>query len=165
MRKRSTWLAFALASSAISLTLSMSTHVRPVWARDEGGHIRIVKTCSPNNQGRPGDFCTITDSNVALIPATTTNIYYDQAFGIPNGMLDSNVVLYVASGDWAVGRCTLDNVTFSGICTFSDGVGHLNGFHARVRVAPTGPSGTCTEACYSWAGSYWFDRPGDEDDR
>ena len=63
--------------------------------------------------------------------------------------LDSNVVLWVSTDDWAVGRCTL-GPTFSGICTFSDGTGQLTGFHARVNVSPIG--GTL----YSWQGTYSF---------
>jgi hypothetical protein len=65
-------------------------------------------------------------------------------------MLDSNVVLYVDVGNWAVGRCTLD-ATNLGLCTFSDGVGPLAGFHARVAVAPASGND------YTWKGPYWFD--------
>ena len=50
----------------------------------------------------------------------------------------SNVVFDAGSGDWAVGRCTLDFSTGLGLCTFSDGTGPLTGFHARVNLSPAG---------------------------
>jgi len=66
------------------------------------------------------------------------------------GELDSNVVLYVGTGDWAVGRCTLDLGTGLGLCTFSDGTGRLTGFQARVDVTYTGGVN------YRWDGAYSF---------
>jgi len=68
-------------------------------------------------------------------------------------MLDSNVVLYVGTGDWAVGRCTVD-VNNIGLCTFSDGTGRLTGFTARVVVTPF--SSSPTEVNYHWDGTYSF---------
>ena len=69
-------------------------------------------------------------------------------------MLDSNVVIEVAPGDLAVGRCTPDNSTGAGLCTFSDGVGELAGFDARVNVSYLdGPN-------FGWVGTYGFTPPG-----
>jgi hypothetical protein len=81
-------------------------------------------------------------------------VYYDQAFGVPDpnppgGMLDSNVLLYAGTGDWATGRCTLDGNTNLGLCAFTDGVGRLTGFHARFVVAAASGAGN-----YSWTGPY-----------
>ena len=66
-------------------------------------------------------------------------------------MLDSNVVLFVGTGDWAVGRCTLNVDGSTGLCTFSDGVGPLAGFTARLDVSPTPQAGD-----YHWRGPYSF---------
>jgi hypothetical protein len=133
-----------------ALTLSLGTRVRPAFAADgQNGELHIIKNCN-NYTGQAGSHCTIESSNLSEIPPGTT-VFYDQAAGVPNGMLDSNVVLYVGTGDWAVGRCTLDLNTNLGLCTFSDGVGKLSGFHARLAVAPASGANN-----YSWIGPYYF---------
>jgi hypothetical protein len=66
--------------------------------------------------------------------------------------VDSSAVLYVGTGNWAVGRCTLDSTGNFGLCTFSDGTGRLAGFHARVDVSSTDGLN------YSWNGTYSFSR-------
>jgi len=106
----------------------------------------LTKECSQYT-GLPGSFCTFTKSNLAAIKLGS-RVFYDQADGIPTGMLDSNVVLDAGSGNRAVGRCTLDDTTNLGLCTFSDGTGQLAGFHARVKV-------DCTSVC-RWDGTYSF---------
>jgi hypothetical protein len=132
--------------------LALVTGAASVSAFSErNGDLHVTKECSQNN-GKPGDFCTITSSNLAAIPLGT-KVYYDQAYGIPAGFLDSNVLLYVGTGNWAVGRCTLDPGTGHGLCTFSDGTGPLAGFKARVDVSPTGGVN------YAWDGTYSFSPP------
>jgi hypothetical protein len=98
--------------------------------------------------------------NLAAIPAGS-KVLYDQAAGIPAGLLDSNVVLDAGNGNRAVGRCTLDGVTSLGICTFSDGTGELAGFTARVNVSPF-PSDLIN---HHWRGIYSFTEPGEHGDR
>jgi hypothetical protein len=140
---------------ALVLALTLSVGAASVFAKD----LHVTKECS-QFAGAAGDFCTITSSNLAAIKKGS-KVFYDQAAGIPNcskssspcpvsGMLDSNVVLYVGTGDWAVGRCTLDLGTGSGLCTFSDGIGQLTGFQARVDVSYTGGVN------YRWDGEYSF---------
>lgn len=119
----------------------------PVAASAERrGELHLTKECSQYT-GLPGSFCTFTKSNLAAIKRGS-RVFYDQADGIPTGMLDSNVVLDAGSGNRAVGRCTLDDQTNLGLCTFSDGTGQLAGFHARVKV-------DCTSVC-RWDGTYRF---------
>ncbi len=98
----------------------------------------------------PGFYCTIESSDLEEIKAGST-VYYDQVGNVPTGMLDSNVVLSVGTGDWAVGRCTLDLTTNLGLCTFSDGTGPLTGFSARVDVSFDKSTGL-----YHWDGTYRF---------
>jgi hypothetical protein len=130
-----------------------------LFADSHHGRVHITKECSQYTGGA-GSFCTITSSNVAAIPAGAI-VYYTQAKvnpATPEGgviALDSNVVVFVATGDWARGRCTL-STTFDGLCTFSDGVGALAGFHGRVTVAPTGGPN------FSWTGRYEFEADDDE---
>ena len=101
---------------------------------DHGRRLRVTKECSKYT-GAAGSFCTISGSNVPQIPVGSI-VTYDQAAGIPNGMLDSNIILDAGGGNRAIGRCTLDLQTGIGLCTFSDGTGDLAGFHARARVTP-----------------------------
>jgi hypothetical protein len=141
-----------------ALTLSLGTGAASVLAKD----LHVTKECSAYT-GAAGTYCTITSSSLAAIK-TGSKVFYDQAAGIPScsnpinisppcpasGMLDSNVVLYVGTGDWAVGRCTLDDGTGSGLCTFSDGIGKLTGFQANVAVSYLGGVN------YAWDGVYSF---------
>ena len=108
----------------------------------------MTKEC-PDYHGAAGEFCTITSSNLAEI-MVDSKVFYDQAAGIPAGMLDSNVVLDAGNGDRAVGRCTLDFSTGLGLCTFSDGTGQFTGFHARVEVSHLGGDD------WAWNGTYSF---------
>jgi hypothetical protein len=140
-----------IVSLGVAAGLLLTTRTRPAFAfSGQSGDIQITKECSQYT-GAAGSFCTITSSNLAQIPAGT-KVYYDQAFGVSAGMLDSNVVLRVGQANWAVGRCTLDGNTGDGICTFSDGVGPLTGFAGRVVVSYTGGPN------YAWKGSYHFNQ-------
>jgi hypothetical protein len=127
--------------------VALSTGVVPLSATPEPGRtLHITKECT-EWVGNPGDWCTVTVSNVGRLPVGS-RIYYDQAAGIPAGLLDSNIVIDAGNGNRAVGRCTLDLATGLGLCTISDGTGELAGFEARVAVTcPGGPD------C-DWDGTY-----------
>jgi len=128
-----------------------------------GGDIHIIKECSHFNATKPGPYCTIASSNIAEIPAGSRvnfaqNPYVPQSGSYPNGLLDSNVVVDAGNGNAAIGRCTLNFSSYSGLCTFTDGTGKLAGFHARVDVALT------TSPNYSWTGTYHFADVGEQVD-
>jgi hypothetical protein len=133
----------ALVSGLFS-TLALLPSVSASSGRS--GDLHVTKECSQDH-GKAGDYCTITSSNLAEIKVGS-KVYYDQAAGIPTGLLDSNVVLDAGDGNRAVGRCTLDFTTSLGLCTFSDGTGQFTGFRARVDV-------DCRSGC-RWDGSYRF---------
>ena len=116
------------------------------------GQLHITKLC-PTYTGAAGDHCTVATSNLGALPPGTT-VYYDQAAGVPAGNLDSNVMLFVSSGNWAIGRCTVESATGHGLCTVSDGVGSLAGFSARVHVV-IDPKTFITY----WDGIFSFDPP------
>jgi len=119
-------------------------------ARDNERHAgHITKECSQYT-GSAGSFCTITSSSLPFIRYGAI-VFYDQAAGIPAGLLDSNVVLDAGHGNRALGRCTLDLQNGLGLCTFSDGTGDLAGFHARFDVTP--PTDGLN---WHWEGTYWF---------
>ena len=111
------------------------------------GQLHVMKECSQYT-GAAGSFCTFTKSNFAVIKVGS-KVFYDQPDGIPAGMLDSNVVLDAGSGNRAFGRCTVDDTTNLGLCTFSDGTGQFAGFHARVKV-------DCRAPECGWDGTYSF---------
>ena len=126
----------------------------PLWASlGRSGFLKVDKECS-NYEGAPGEFCTITSSNISEITPESTRVYYTQPMGVPSGMLDSNVVLDAGNGNRAVGRCTLDLTTGLGLCTFSDGTGRFAGFQARVDVTPPRYEGDD----WHWRGTYEFSR-------
>ena len=150
------WLWIGILSAGGVLTLWMGTRAQSAFAAEgrRSGELHVIKNCN-NYTGQAGSYCTIASSNLSEI--VDARVFYDQAPGIPNpnppgGMLDSNVLLYAGTGDWAVGRCTLDGNTGLGLCTFSEGVGRLAGFQARLAVAAASGANN-----YSWHGRYHFD--------
>ena len=142
-------VAIAVVASFAALTPAPSIGVASVSASARKGDLHVTKECSQYN-GAAGSFCTITSSNLTTI-LVGSKVFYDQAFGIPTGLLDSNVVLDAGDGDRAVGRCTLDLSTGLGLCAFSDGTGRFSGFQARVEVSYLGPGPD-----WAWDGTYSF---------
>ena len=143
-------VAFVVIPGFVVLTLTLGAGSASVSASDRNRPLHVTKECSEYT-GAAGSFCTITSSNLAEIPVGTT-VFYDQAAGIPRGLLDSNVVLDAGRGNRAVGRCTLDFATATGLCTFSDGTGQLAGFNARVDVSALGGPD------WAWNGAYRLGR-------
>jgi len=144
---------------ALALIL-LSTGASTVSAFSErNGELHLTKECSAYT-GAAGSFCTFTSSNLPEIQIGS-KVFYDQAAGIPAGLLDSNVVLDAGAGNRAVGRCTLDLTTFLGLCTFSDGTGQFTGFSARVNVS-LDPD----HVHFHWDGPYSFrPEPRGDDER
>jgi hypothetical protein len=127
--------------------LALITGSTPVAASStRSGELHVTKECSQYT-GLAGSFCTFTKSNLGAIKVGS-KVFYDQPDGIPAGMLDSNVVLDSGGGNRAFGRCTVDDISNLGLCTFSDGTGAFAGFHARVKV-------DCRSVC-RWDGTYTF---------
>ena len=150
LRVKRTNASFALVLFAgAALTFSLTSGASPLWASSERrGRIQATKECSQFT-GAAGSFCTITASNLGPLKVNS-KVYYTQAAGIPAGMLDSNVVLDAGAGDRAFGRCSVDNATGEGLCTFSDGTGQFAGFEARIAVTYTGGPN------FTWNGTYRF---------
>jgi hypothetical protein len=142
-------LALMPLAGLVALTLALSMGTASVSASSERNrHLHAVKECS-NYTGEAGSFCTITSSNLAEIKIGS-NVFYDQAAGVPAGLLDSNVVLDAGHGNRAVGRCTLDLTTNLGLCTFSE-TGQFTGFHARVRAMHVRNTTMPLDGTYSFA--------------
>jgi len=128
----------------------VTTSVSASFARS--GFLQIEKECSEYN-GQPGQFCTITSSNLSEI-TRGARVIYTQPWNIPAGVLDSNVLLDAGDGSRATGRCMLDFATGLGLCTFSDGTGRFAGFQARIDVTPPSYAGDD----WHWRGTYRFSR-------
>jgi len=145
-------IVFLTGFAAIAFYLAPSR----VGAQDRSAPFHLEKDCI-NYTGAAGAYCTVTYSNLPQIPPGS-RIFYDQASGIPavnatENFLDSNIMVFVKPGDWAVGRCTLDNLSNIGLCTLSDGIGPLAGIQAREQVSFLGGS---DGALYAWNGTYSF---------
>ena len=84
-------VAIAVVASFAAMTPAPSIGVASVSASARKGDLHVTKECSQYN-GAAGSFCTITSSNLTEI-LIGSRVFYDQAAGIPTGLLDSNVVL------------------------------------------------------------------------
>ena len=148
-----------IAAAVLSLTCFASAQAGA--DNERKGTLQLIKSCQ-NYNGRPGDYCAITESNLAEIPAnpgitpqTGTVVYYTQEAGIIPNVIDSNIVLDAGDGNRAVGRCTFDDGTNTGLCVYTDGTGTLAGFSARLEVTPD-PPGDLNTSTYFVNGPYVF---------
>ena len=104
----------------------------------------MTKECSEFT-GLADSFCTITSSNLTAIKVGSRVVYL-QAVGATS--LDSDVVLVVGPGNYALGHVTLDLATGTGEITLSGGTGQFASFHAKADVSHlTGPN-------WAWDGKY-----------
>ena len=165
-------ISISLGLLALAALAAMILPLMPRVAKadERNGELHVTKECSAWTLDN-GAFCTITSSNLPEIELGSKVLYAQAVVGCDNGgttypcmvplptpegryiSVDSSAVLYVGTGDWAVGRCTLDLGTGNGLCTFWDGTGEFTGFHARVAVSPTGGPN------FLWDGTYSFSPP------
>ena len=140
-------LGLAVATASV---LSLACLMSPVLAGDAGraGTANLIFDCT-NYTGAAGSTCTATSSNFAEMPVGTV-AYHIQAANIVPGLLDTNVVYDAGNGNRAIGHCTTDLVSLTGLCQFTDGTGQLAGFEARFDVGSTAP------AIFSVTGPYHF---------
>jgi hypothetical protein len=135
--------AFAVASQA------RTAHHPP-----RHGALHATKECSQYN-GKAGEFCTITSSNLQGIRAGS-RVFYLEAAGATG--LDSDLVLYAGPGNAALGHVTLSLTTFTGEITFAGGTGLFQGFHAHALVTLDRKTNL-----WQWNGTYSF-RPSDDNE-
>ncbi len=135
--------SLVVAASVLSVTASAQPGSR---ANHGARPFHLTKNCEGYG-GEIGDFCTVTSSNLPAIGAGA-KIFYMQAAGPTS--LDSDIVIYAASGNTATGHCALDFMTGVGLCTLSGGTGTLDRLHARVDVSYQGGYD------WAWDGTYRF---------
>lgn len=163
-------ISLGLLAVAVLAAMTLPLMPRAAHAAERNGELHVTKDCSEYTNDA-GTYCTIESSNLGELVGA--KVFYTQAVvgcdtgattypcpspapATPEGgyiALDSNVVLYVGTGDWVVGRCTLD-LNNSGLCTFSDGTGKFTGFHGRVAVSYTPTA--ADPYLFTWDGTYRF---------
>jgi hypothetical protein len=139
--KRAFVLVSAIAAASIAATAGSAT--------PRSGALHVTKECG-DYHGQPGEFCTITSSNVPQIKPGMRVVYLQAAD--QNG-LDSDVVLSRGHGSAAFGHVVL-NATTSRV-TFSGGTGAFGGFEADVLVSEA-------SGVWHWDGTCSF-TPSDDD--
>ncbi|KWV52515.1 MULTISPECIES: hypothetical protein [Rhizobium] len=132
-----------ILSAGAILVLASVAHAAPSMQP-----LKISKECSQYT-GETPSFCTITESNLAAIPAGTKILYYGPVTGSPL-FGSSTAVIAVGNGDTAVGYCvTYDTASpMQGTCAFHAGSGTLAGFQAVVKVTVD------DKQIYHWDGGY-----------
>jgi hypothetical protein len=122
------------------------------------GAFHVTKECSQYH-GAAGEFCTITESNVAQLQAGS-RVHYLAPLNPPNSSglitLDSDIRIE-APGSVAYGRCVLtDFMRAIGTCVISGGTGRFRGFSATAVVS----ADTENPIVAHWDGTYGFARKG-----
>jgi hypothetical protein len=144
-RKRFAGLIAVLVAAGITAAASSAGSTGSSW---QSGALHVTKECSEYT-GLADSFCTITSSSLNAIKVGSRVVYL-QAAGASS--LDSDVVLVVGPGSYALGHVTLDFTTGLGQVTFSGGRGRFTSFHAKADVsAQGGPN-------WAWDGKYHFGR-------
>ena len=143
--KKFLMLAVALVAAAgisVAVATASSKH---------GGQLHMTKECSAYT-GQADSFCTITSSNIAAITAGSRVVYL-QAAGATS--LDSDIVLVVGPGNYALGHVVLDFATGTGKVTLWGGTGQFESFHAKADVSYAGGVN------WAWDGKYFLGGHGD----
>jgi len=137
----------AVASVTVVLTPSVSA------ASPRSGDLHVTKECH-EYEGKAGQHCTITSSNIPEIKVGTPVVYASDA-GVPTpGWLKSDLIIDGPGNNNAYGHVVLDLSTGTGVVTFSGGTGEFKHFYAqKIDVSPLGwPN-------FAWDGTYSFSPP------
>jgi hypothetical protein len=114
----------------------------------------VTKVCDGTYNGKAGDFCTITSSNVEAIEVGS-KVVYASAADFATLSLDTDVILDPPGpgNNIAFGHCQLSLLTGIGLCTFSGGTGKFTWFSAAAHVSPPTPADPLN---WHWEGTYSF---------
>lgn len=137
-----------LLAILVTGTLAAASSAATSASSPRGRALHVTKECSEYT-GQADSWCTITSSNLKAIKVGSRVVYL-QAAGQTS--LDSDIVLVVGPGNYALGHVTLDFTTGTGVVTFWGGIGHFQGFHARAVVSALGGVN------WAWDGRYRFRR-------
>ena len=149
MKKRLVAAATLAAAACIGVAqVSSAANAPGSAAVPRGGELHLTKECSAYT-GLADQHCTITSSNVNAIKAGSRVVYLQQAVG---AALDSDLIVVVGPGNYALGHVTLDLASGTGRIVLSGGAGQFRAFHARAAVSPLGGVN------HAWDGRYHFGR-------
>jgi hypothetical protein len=135
-----------VAAVAGSVAVASQAGTTTSSSRTRGLH--VAKYCTPTYHGMPGEYCTITASNVGAIPAGAKVFYFE---GATADGLDSDLALYAGPGNVALGHVTLSFTTATGVITFRGGSGVFRGFRAEADVTYD-----AEHDLWHWDGTYRF---------
>jgi hypothetical protein len=135
-------LALVLAVAAAGIVATAGT----ARSTERSGALHLTKECSQYT-GLADSFCTITSSNVKAI-TVGSRVVYLQAAG--DTSLDSDIVLVVGPGNYALGHVRLDFATGTGEVRIWGGTGRFTSFHAKAVVSALGGPD------WAWDGKYRF---------
>jgi hypothetical protein len=136
--------------AAIVVAAGITVAVASSASSQRSGDLHVTKECKDYSL-LADSFCTITSSNLNEIKVGSRVVYL-QAAGATS--LDSDVVLVVGPGNYALGHCHLDFATGLGLCTFSGGRGQFAGFRASANVSHL------DGVNWAWNGKYHFRQHG-----
>jgi hypothetical protein len=136
-------LAVALAGA-----LAVASQARTTASSSPSRALHVTKVCTPTYHGHPGEYCTITSSNLEAITAGS-KVFYFEAAGVDG--LDSDLALYAGPGNVALGHVTLSFTTLTGVITFRGGSGDFRGFRATADVTYD-----ALNDLWHWDGTYRF---------
>ncbi len=112
--------------------LALGALAPTVQANSTPSPVHLIKDCGTFN-GAPTSYCTITVSNLDLLPPGTKIRYLgpilDNAY-----FLSSNVIADAGKSGRATGYCIFDGKTSTGLCSFWEGSGTLARFNAILNV-------------------------------
>lgn len=145
--ERKAILALLLATVVTGAVVGASSAAN-TGSAPRSGALHLTKECSQYT-GLADSFCTITSSNVKAI-TLGSRVVYLQAAGATS--LDSDIVLVVGPGKFALGHVALDFATGKGEVTIWGGIGPLSSFHAKAAVSALGGPD------WAWSGKYRFGR-------
>jgi hypothetical protein len=115
---------------------------------ERSGALHVTKECSQYT-GQADSFCTIVSSNLSAIAAGSRVVYLEAPGATA---LDSDIVLVVGPGNYALGHVYLPFPAGPGLVTLSGGTGSFAEFHARVVVTPD----SAIAQGWFWNGKYDF---------
>lgn len=145
--------ALGAAASIAAATAGVPARAGQVTRSASASHSRplhITKNCK-DYTGLADQHCLITSSNVNAIKVGSRVVYLQAAVGTS---LDSDIVLVVGPGSYALGHAKVDLGTGIGTIKLKGGAGPFRSFHARADVSPLGGMD------FAWDGRYDVGRHG-----
>ena len=139
---------FSIHALAAGAVLLLGIPALPALAAPAMEPLKISKECSKYTGDTPS-FCTITESNLAAIPAGTKIFYYGSVTSSPL-FTSSTAVIATGPGDSAFGYCVVYDTASPtlGHCAFHAGSGALAGFQAVVKFTVD------DKQIWHWEGGY-----------